>query len=157
MFNSDVEDSAESTSDEETPCIFYNPPVLDAAGVPVQGLGGSSNTSKRFIKMVDRIAESKIFQAATENRYIKKAMEGVSNTDLRLKVEIKELVGTLVLNIPSPPSDRVWVGFRPTPSLALSAQPIVGERNITYLRVTSWIEKKLLLEFQVTRRFFLRF
>ncbi|XP_044252894.1 testis-expressed protein 2 isoform X2 [Tribolium madens] len=136
MFNSDVEDSPESTSDEETP-IFPNPPTLE-----------SGNTSKKFIKMVDRIAESKFFQAATEYRYIKKAMEGVSNTDLRLKVEIKELVGTLVLNIPSPPSDRIWIGFRPTPELALGAQPIVGERNITFLRITSWIEKKLRLEFQ---------
>lgn len=78
-------------------------------------------------------------------------LTGVSNTDLRLKVEIKELIGTLVLNIPTPPTDRVWIGFRPTPDLALSAQPIVGERNITYLRITSWIEKKLLLEFQVGR------
>ncbi|EFA08264.1 testis-expressed protein 2 isoform X2 [Tribolium castaneum] len=140
MFNSDLEDSPESTSDEETP-IFPNPPALDS------GQSGS-NTSKKFIKMVDRIAESKFFQAATEYRYIKKAMEGVSNTDLRLKVEIKELVGTLVLNIPPPPSDRVWIGFRPTPELALGAQPIVGERNITFLRITSWIEKKLRLEFQ---------
>ncbi|RZC34748.1 testis-expressed sequence 2 protein, partial [Asbolus verrucosus] len=150
MFNSDVEDSAESTSDEEAMCLLQNQPALDSAGLPVQGLGGSSNTSKKFMKMVDRIAESKIFQAATEYRYIKKAMEGVSNTDLRLRVEVKELVGTLVLNIPPPPSDRVWVGFRPTPDLALSAQPIVGERNITFLRITSWIEKKLLQEFQVS-------
>ncbi|XP_063917342.1 testis-expressed protein 2 isoform X3 [Zophobas morio] len=151
MFHSDVEDSAESTSDEEAICPFQNnqyPAALDASGVPVQGLGGTSNTSKKFIKMVDKIAESKFFQAATENKYIKRAMEEVSNTELGLKVDVKELVGTLVLNVPPPPSDRVWVGFRPTPTLALTAHPIVGERNITFLRITSWIEKKLLLEFQ---------
>lgn len=59
-------------------------------------------------------------------------------------------MGTLVLNIPPPPSDRVWVGFRPVPEIVLSARPIVGERNISYIIVTSWIEKKLLQEFQVT-------
>lgn len=75
---------------------------------------------------------------------------GVSNTDLRLKVEMRSLSGVLVLNVPPPPSDRVFVGFRPVPKLLLSAQPIVGERNITMLRVIHWIEKKLVLEFQVS-------
>lgn len=74
---------------------------------------------------------------------------GVSNTDLRLKVEVRGLFGNLVLNMPPPPSDRIWVGFKPTPELLLSAHPIVGERNITFLMVTSWIEKKLVQEFQV--------
>lgn len=65
-------------------------------------------------------------------------------------MEVKAIMGTLVLNIPPPPSDRVWVGFRPVPEIVLSARPIVGERNISYIIVTSWIEKKLLQEFQVT-------
>lgn len=77
----------------------------------------------------------------------------VSNTALRLKVEVKSLSGKLVLNIPPPPTDRIFVGFRPVPKLLLSAQPIVGERNITMLRVIHWIEKKLLLEFQVNAIF----
>lgn len=82
MFHSDVDDSAESTSDEEstTVQILQSPAPLDATGLPIAGLGGTSNTSKKFMKMVDRIAESKIFQAATENRYIKKAMEGKADT-----------------------------------------------------------------------------
>nr|CAI5846225.1 unnamed protein product [Callosobruchus analis] len=122
-------------------------------GGETTGSGGSptvtpsSGGGKKFIRMVDRLAESKFFQAATENRYIKKAMEGVS-TELRLTVEVKSLTGTLVLNIPPPPSDRIWVGFRPLPEILLSARPIVGERNISYFMVTSWIEKKLLQEFQ---------
>lgn len=78
---------------------------------------------------------------------------GVSNTDLRLKVEIKGISGTIVLNIPPPPSDRVWIGFRPVPKIQLSAHPIVGERNITMLRIMTWIEKRLLQEFQVSMRF----
>ncbi|XP_018562200.1 testis-expressed protein 2-like isoform X2 [Anoplophora glabripennis] len=143
IYNSDVDDSAESSSDEEGPQEIPNIPQE-----PGNIQGGSSNSGKKFIKMVDRLAESKIFQAATENRYIKKAMEGVSNTDLRLKVEVKAIMGTLVLNVPPPPSDRVWVGFRPVPEIVLSARPIVGERNISYIIVTSWIEKKLLQEFQ---------
>lgn len=71
IYNSDVDDSAESSSDEEGPQEIPNLP--QEAGNPQ---GGSGNSGKKFIKMVDRIAESKFFQAATENRYIKKAMEG---------------------------------------------------------------------------------
>ncbi|XP_019869679.2 testis-expressed protein 2 isoform X2 [Aethina tumida] len=137
IFHSDVDDSAESSSDDEGPSEIQTDTTSTDAG----------NSGKKFIKMVDKIAESRFFQAATENRYIKKAMEGVSNTDLRLKVEMRSLIGTLVLNMPSPPSDRVWIGFRPVPEVVISAQPIVGERNITFLYVTSWIEKKLVQEF----------
>lgn len=143
MFHSDVDDSAESSSDED---LDLNS-SMDSLNSSTSGTT-TSNSSKKFIKMVDRIAESKFFQAATENRYIKKAMEGVSNTELRLKVEVRGIFGTLVLNIPPPPSDRVWIGFRPTPELLISAHPIVGERNITFLMVTGWIEKKLVQEFQ---------
>lgn len=75
---------------------------------------------------------------------------GVSNTDLRLKVEIKSLDGTLVLNFPPPPTDRLWMGFRPTPKLQVCAQPIVGERSITGMKVTGWIEKKMVQEFQAS-------
>lgn len=140
IYNSDVDDSAESSTDEEG--------IRELPNTPQDIPAGASHGKKNLMKMVDRLAESKFFQAATENRYIKKAMEGVSNTDLRLKVEVKSLVGTLVLNIPPPPSDRIWIGFRPVPELSLSAKPIVGERNISYIMVTSWIEKKLVQEFQ---------
>lgn len=72
MYNSDVDDTAESSTDDEY--VRY-PPSLDATGYPVQHLGGTSNTSKKLIKMVDKVAESKLFQAATENKYIKRAIE----------------------------------------------------------------------------------
>ncbi|KAK4874750.1 hypothetical protein RN001_014110 [Aquatica leii] len=140
---SDVDDTAESSSDEDV----YVPTVTGKASEG--NAKGNPSNSKKFIKIVDKITESKIFQAATDNRYIKKAMEGVSNTDLCLKVELKDLTGTLVLNIPPPPSDRMWIGFRPLPKLILSAQPIVGDRNISFFKhLSSWIEKKLILEFQ---------
>ncbi|GJQ83917.1 hypothetical protein Trydic_g19855 [Trypoxylus dichotomus] len=149
IFHSDVDDSAESSTDDEPPKTpLNNRPVLDSMGYPVPGLGGVSRGSKKFMKMVDKIAESKFFQAATENKYIKRAMQEFSNTDLRLKVEFKKCVGRLVINVPPPPSDRVWVGFRVPPELVISAQPIVGDRNISFMRVTNWIEKKIYKEFQ---------
>ncbi|KAJ8942024.1 hypothetical protein NQ318_002778 [Aromia moschata] len=144
IYHSDVDDSAESSSDEEGSHDIQS--ISQDSGTPAPSSAG--NSGKKLIKMVDRIAESKFFQFATEYRVIQKAMEGVSNTDLRLTVEVKAIMGTLVLNIPPPPSDRVWVGFRPVPEIVLSARPVVGERNISYMMVTRWIEKKLLKEFQ---------
>ena len=60
------------------------------------------------MKYINKITASKYFQSATENKYIKKAMTGVSNTPLILTVEVLKLNGTLAINIPAPPSDRLW-------------------------------------------------
>lgn len=57
---------------------------------------------------MDKIAKSKYFQKAAENEFIKKKFEEMSNTPLLLTVEVQELSGTLVVNIPPPPTDRIW-------------------------------------------------
>lgn len=69
IYNSDIDDSAESSSDEEGP--------QEVSTLLNDSTGKSSESGgKKFIRMVDKIAESKFFQVATDNRYIKKAMEG---------------------------------------------------------------------------------
>lgn len=68
--------------------------------------GGS--TSRKILRFVDKIAKSKYFQKATENEYIKKKIAEVSNMPLMLSVEVLELSGTLAINIPPPPTDRIW-------------------------------------------------
>jgi hypothetical protein len=42
-------------------------------------------------------------------------------------------------------------GFRGNPRLWLQARPKFGERQVNISQVTSWIEKQLCLEFQVTQ------
>lgn len=76
-------------------------------------------------------------------------MEYVSNTRIVLHVEVRGLSGTLMINIPPPPTDRLWYGFKPCPKLILAARPKVGAKELTMNRLTEWIEKKLELEFQV--------
>lgn len=71
----------------------------------------SEPISKKLLKFVDKISKSRYFQQATDYRYIKKAMEEVSNTRLILNVEMKAVVGTLAVNIPPPPTNRIWCGF----------------------------------------------
>ncbi|KAG5853772.1 hypothetical protein ANANG_G00029970 [Anguilla anguilla] len=100
------------------------------------------------MRFVDKITKSKYFQKATETEFIKKKMEEVSNTPLLLTVEVQECQGTLAVNIPPPPTDRIWYGFRSPPHLELKARPKLGEREVTLAHVTDWIEKKLDQEFQ---------
>ncbi|ELT97380.1 hypothetical protein CAPTEDRAFT_98974, partial [Capitella teleta] len=140
--DSDEEDSAESSTDEEEDKPNIDPTTSD------DGKNATGGGQRKFLRIVDRITQSKYFQQATEYKYIKKAMEGVSNTRLELKVELRRLCGTMAVNIPHPPSDRIWYGFRSPPHFNLSAVPKVGEREFNVSQITDWIEKKLTLEFQ---------
>ncbi|XP_042360706.1 testis-expressed protein 2-like isoform X2 [Plectropomus leopardus] len=144
LADSDEESSSAGSSDEEDP-----PELLsDKAILPgAEGYVGGHRPSK-IMRFVDKIAKSKYFQKATETEFIKKKMEEVSNTPLLLTVEVQECRGTLAVNIPPPPTDRIWYGFRSPPHLELKARPKLGEREVTLVHVTDWIEKKLDQEFQ---------
>ncbi|CAL9700865.1 unnamed protein product [Knipowitschia caucasica] len=141
LADSDEESSSAGSSDEEDTSELSN----DSAGA--DGLVGGHRPSK-IMRFVDKIAKSKYFQKATETEFIKKKMEEVSNTPLLLTVELQEVRGRLVVNIPPPPTDRIWYGFRTPPRIELKARPKLGERVVTLAHVTDWIEKKLDQEFQ---------
>ncbi|GAB1607864.1 testis-expressed protein 2-like isoform X1 [Argonauta hians] len=145
--DSNEEDSAESSTDEEPDDNGLDDSSSSGGAVPPSGAGGSG-TSRKILRYIDMITQSKYFQQATEYKYIKKAMEGVSNTPLVLTVEVHSLNGVLTINVPPPPTDRLWYGFRDNPQLTLVAKPKVGEREVTVTHVTEWIEKKLTIEFQ---------
>ncbi|GIZ01034.1 testis-expressed protein 2 [Caerostris extrusa] len=143
VYNSDEEDSAESSSDDDIPL----PDVNAAASTDESSTAGGS-TGKKLLRLVDRFAQSTYFQQAAKNKYIKKAMEDISNTPLILTVEVQWLTGTLALNIPPIPTDRLWYGFRTNPHLSIVARPKLGQHVVTLTHVTEWIEKKLVSEFQ---------
>ncbi|XP_062999493.1 testis-expressed protein 2-like [Elgaria multicarinata webbii] len=150
LADSDAESSSAGSSDEE------DLPAMEPSGIsgernPLPGAEGhvsGNSTSRKILRFVDKIAKSKYFQKATENEFIKKKIEEVSNTPLLLTVEVQELTGTLTVNIPPPPTDRVWYSFRTPPQLDLKVRPKLGEREVTFIHVTEWIEKKLQHEFQ---------
>ncbi|XP_064009572.1 testis-expressed protein 2-like isoform X2 [Pogoniulus pusillus] len=150
LADSDAESSSAGSSDEED-VAAAEPMGALGERVPPPGTEGhvsGNSTSRKILRFVDKIAKSKYFQKATENEFIKKKIEEVSNTPLLLTVEVQELAGTLAVNIPPPPTDRVWYSFRVPPQLELKVRPKLGEREVTFLHVTEWIEKKLQHEFQ---------
>ncbi|NXK55721.1 TEX2 protein, partial [Chauna torquata] len=150
LADSDAESSSAGSSDEED-IAAAEPAGALGERVPPPGTEGhvsGNSTGRKILRFVDKIAKSKYFQKATENEFIKKKIEEVSNTPLLLTVEVQELVGTLAVNVPPPPTDRVWYSFRVPPQLELKVRPKLGEREVTFLHVTEWIEKKLQHEFQ---------
>ncbi|TKS91898.1 Testis-expressed protein 2 [Collichthys lucidus] len=149
LADSDEESSSAGSSDEEeVPLSEPQGFVGDkSTAVAAEGHTGGS-TSRKILRFVDKIAKSKYFQKATENEYIKKKIAEVSNMPLMLSVEVLELSGTLAINIPPPPTDRIWYSFRVPPRLDLHVRPTLGEREVTFTHVTEWIEKKLQCEFQ---------
>uniref|UniRef100_A0A8C6TK43 SMP-LTD domain-containing protein n=1 Tax=Neogobius melanostomus TaxID=47308 RepID=A0A8C6TK43_9GOBI len=146
LADSDEESSSTGSSDEEDVFEPLGPPGEKSAVVVTEG---GNSTGRKILRFVDKIAKSKYFQKATENEYIKKKIAEVSNMPLMLSVEVQELSGTLAVNIPPPPTDRIWYSFRVPPLLDLHVRPMLGEREVTLTHVTEWIEKKLQCEFQV--------
>ncbi|XP_045895528.1 testis-expressed protein 2-like [Micropterus dolomieu] len=149
LADSDEESSSAGSSDEEEATLSEPQASLGdkTTVVAAEGHTGGS-TSRKILRFVDKIAKSKYFQKATENEYIRKKIAEVSNMPLMLSVEVLELSGTLAINIPPPPTDRIWYSFRVPPRLDLHVRPTLGEREVTLTHVTEWIEKKLQCEFQ---------
>uniref|UniRef100_A0A3P9IKH7 Testis expressed 2, like n=1 Tax=Oryzias latipes TaxID=8090 RepID=A0A3P9IKH7_ORYLA len=149
LADSDEESSSAASSDEEELLLSEPPgPAGEKVSTPASEGAGGGKTGRKILRFVDKIAKSKYFQKAAENEFIKKKFEEMSNTPLLLTVEVRELSGTLVVNIPPPPSDRIWYSFCVPPKLDLHVRPKLGEREVTFCHVTEFIEKKLQDEFQ---------
>ncbi|XP_068161721.1 testis-expressed protein 2 [Antennarius striatus] len=149
LADSDEESSSAASSDEEE-LVVSEPqcPVGEKVSMPATDGTAGGRTGKKILRFVDKITKSKYFQKATENEYIKKKFEEMSNMPVLLTVEVQEVSGTLVINVPPPPTDRIWYSFCSPPKLDLHVRPKLGEREVTFCHVTEWIEKKLQDEFQ---------
>ncbi|XP_069968035.1 uncharacterized protein [Bactrocera oleae] len=161
IFDSDAESTGDSDTDPESlnaPTAAGTTPNIGTssttAGQGSQADGGSAagtdyhfiptapGNARRIFRIVDRIAASNFFQYATDLPVVQRAIENM-NTNITLRVDLRGLVGRGVINIPPPPSDRIWLSFRGPPRLWLSAKPALGEKSVDYSIVTSIIESKL--------------
>lgn len=138
-------DSEDSDSDSSSDSSFDEADVDEISDWEDYG---AEKTRQSIVRFVDKIASSRYFQQATENRYIKKKLQDISNCPLVLVVKIQSLNGVLTLNVPPPQTNRVWYGFKPNPELTLKALPKMGDREVNLSHVTDWIERKLAEEFR---------
>lgn len=86
------------------------------------------------MRFVDKITKNKYFQKATETEFIKKKIEEVSNTPLLLTVELQECKGTLAVNIPPPPTDRIWCASIPSLSNAQIIEIMLTQQQCKIVR-----------------------
>ncbi|KAH8257037.1 hypothetical protein KR038_001738 [Drosophila bunnanda] len=138
IYDSDAESSGGSSTESESP------PPGNAQENPAgtEFFQNSPGNARRIFKIVDRIAASNLFQYATELPYVQRAMENM-NANITLRVDLKGMVARGTLNIPPPPSDRVWISFRAPPRLWISTKPQVGDKSVDWSIVTNVIESKL--------------
>ncbi|XP_059621006.1 testis-expressed protein 2 isoform X2 [Phlebotomus argentipes] len=136
IYDSDAESTGGSSSESES-----QPPAKPENVADTQQ-SFSSGSSRKFLRIVDRITASNLFQSATEISYIQRAMENMS-TKLTLRAELKGLVARVTINLPPPPSDRIWIGFRGPPRMWITAKPTVGDHTFDWSIVTNIIESKL--------------
>lgn len=75
--------------------------------VKVNNVTSISHTLSQFLLDFQHFYCFFFFQVA-QTKMVQKVIAGVSQTKLRLQVEVKGIVGTVAVNFPPPPSDRVW-------------------------------------------------
>ncbi|VDM95283.1 unnamed protein product [Thelazia callipaeda] len=131
--DSDLPESPESSPDED----------FGSKTEKVSTNKGSAG--RKLLNVVDKIVNTNIFQGASELKPVKKVMEGISSTRLLLNVDVIHLEGTMTINIPPPPSDRLWYAFRTPPRLFMKCVPQVGDRSVDMSAVSNWIDNKLRL------------
>lgn len=67
-----------------------------------------TGTRKKLVGVLERLAKSKWVKKAAETKIVKTAAEKFSNLPIILSVEVQSVKGTLTLNIPPPPTNRLW-------------------------------------------------
>lgn len=111
-----------------------------------------SRAGKKVVGLVGWLAKSKLAKKVAETDFAKKAYEKAyekfRKMPIILKVEVQSVKGNLAVNIPPPPTNRLWYGFRNNPVIFITASPKVGDKQVRLTYLTSWIEKKLKEEFK---------
>ncbi|UJR29961.1 hypothetical protein I4U23_017508 [Adineta vaga] len=92
------------------------------------------------------LALNKYFQMFANIPFIKKLFEKFSEQDTGADVEVTGFSGVLTLNIPPPPSDRIWVGFSEMPDISIKVVPVYGENQYAYTLLQDFLSAKVRAE-----------
>jgi len=120
--NSDEEDSAEEDSEDsqELPLDPTAPLNVSTSQQEAANLAGRARWwevvgNSEIVKSgIKRVSNSEWWKAKTSKK-------------MTLHLEVASLTGTMVLNIPPPPSDRLWYSFKERPELGLRIVPYYGD------------------------------
>jgi len=92
------------------------------------------------------LALNKYFQMFANIPFVKTLFEKFSEKEVGADIEVTGFSGVLTLNIPPPPSDRIWVGFPEMPDLSIKVVPVCGENQYAYTLLQEFLTAKVRAE-----------
>ena len=95
--------------------------------------------------MLDKMLKSDFLAKLAETEWVKK---NITCRNITLRLDLYALKGTLTINFPPAPSDRIWYGFRTPPKLDIALRPCfsgdsLGKYEATLSTVMGHLEKRL--------------
>ncbi|CAF0839509.1 unnamed protein product [Rotaria sordida] len=102
--------------------------------------------TRRLGTVLTNLALNKYFQIFVNLPFIKTLFEKFSQKDVGIDVELTSFSGILTLNIPPPPSDRIWVGFPEMPDFNIKVTPTYGEKQYSYILLQDFLAAKVRAE-----------
>ncbi|CAF2749352.1 unnamed protein product [Rotaria sp. Silwood2] len=98
--------------------------------------------TRKLGTILTNLALNKYFQMFVNLPFVKTLFEKFSQQDVGIDVELTSFSGVLTLNIPPPPSDRIWVGFPEMPDLNIKVTPTYGEKKYSYILLQDFLAAK---------------
>ncbi|CAF3002092.1 unnamed protein product [Rotaria sp. Silwood2] len=93
--------------------------------------------------ILTKVAGNKHFQRFAALKPVAGVIEKLSNADVGANIELMNFNGIMTINIPPPPSDRIWIGFSEMPDLNLKVTPVFGESKYSYTLIHDFLESQI--------------
>ncbi|CAF1200450.1 unnamed protein product [Adineta steineri] len=99
--------------------------------------------ARKLGALLTKVAANKHFQRFAALKPVAGVIEKLSNAEVGAKVELSSFSGMMTINIPPPPSDRIWIGFPEMPDLNLKVTPVFGESKYSYTLIHDFLEARI--------------
>ncbi|CAF1202729.1 unnamed protein product [Adineta steineri] len=99
--------------------------------------------------LLTKVAANKHFQRFAALKPVAGVIEKLSNAEVGANIELMSFSGMMTINIPPPPSDRIWIGFSEMPDLNLKVTPVFGESKYSYTLIHDFLEARIRDEIKV--------
>jgi len=99
--------------------------------------------ARKLGALLTKVAANKHFQRFAALKPVAGVIEKLSNAEVGAKVELTNFSGMMTINIPPPPSDRIWIGFPEMPDLSLKVTPVFGENKYSYTLIHDFLEARI--------------
>ncbi|CAF0783760.1 unnamed protein product [Adineta ricciae] len=104
--------------------------------------------ARKIDSLLTKVAANKHVQRFASFKPVAGVIEKISKAEIGANIAITNLSGIMTINIPPPPSDRVWVGFAEMPDLNLKVSPVLGESKYSYALIHDFLEARIRDEFK---------